>query len=336
MKPLFAPNYYHRFRCIAAACKHSCCVGWEIDVDAHALARFDRVQGSMGDRLRDSIDREADPPCFILTHDERCPFLNQNGLCDLITELGEDSLCHICADHPRFRNIRFDRVELGLGLCCEAAATLILSQTELTEIVELSPEEAFRDRYAREEIEEEDDPSYLGLRLRENAMHIAQNRRYSMGARTDFMTAVLGYGRSYPDFTYAEWSEILLETEELDPTRRELFGSLAALTESPDDELKDEWGIPYEKLLCYFLYRYVAAEGRDLHEWRYITRIGFAVLSTILIHAMARATGRTSLAELCEIARVYSSEIEYSEENLDCLWDVIQEDTVQPPKDRHE
>jgi lysine-N-methylase len=190
MKPLFAPNYYHRFRCIAAACKHSCCVGWEIDVDGDALSRYDALQGSMGDRLRACIDREADPPCFILTEGERCPFLRESGLCDLICELGEESLCHICADHPRFRNIRPDRVELGLGLCCEAAASLILSQTELTEIVELSPEEAALDRYAREEPEGDDDPSDADLRLRENAMHIAQNRRYPLGERAGSMVSV--------------------------------------------------------------------------------------------------------------------------------------------------
>ena len=201
---------------------------------------------------------------------------------------------------------------------------------------DLSPEEAARDRYAREEAEENDGFSRLGFRIRDNCLHIGQNRNYPMGERTNFMVAVLGYGRSYPDFTFAEWAEILLDTEELDPARRELFASLATLTESPDAELMEERGLPYEKLLCYFLYRYLANEGRDFMEWGYLIRIGFAILSTILIHAMARATGETSFEELCEIARIYSSEIEYSEENLDCLWDIIREDTVQPPKDRHE
>ena len=305
-------------------------------MDEGALARYESVGGELGERLRTCIDREADPPCFVLTPDERCPFLNRNGLCDLITELGEDSLCHICADHPRFRNVLPDRVELGLGLCCEAAARLVLSQTELTEIQELSPAEAARDRYTREEPEINEGLSRWGLRLRENSLHIAQNRGYSIGARADYMVNVLGYGRSYPDFSYAEWAEILLDTEELDPSRRELFASLTTLTDSPDKELTREWGIPYEKLLCYFLYRYLANEGRSFMEWGFITRIGFAVLSTILVHAMARATGQTSLEGLCEIARVYSSEVEYSEENLDYLWDILREDTVQPPKDRHE
>ena len=334
MKPVYAPSYYRDFRCIASACRHSCCVGWEIDVDAESLLRYDAVQGSLGNRLKACIDREADPPCFILTPDERCPFLNESGLCDLITELGEDSLCHICADHPRFRNILPDRVELGLGLCCEAVAALILSQTEPTFIMPLPPEEACRDRYAGEVCEEPDETVKEALRLRDTALGIAGDRGYSLGRRIKMLCEIMGIQRCYPHFTYAEWAEILLDTEELDPARRGLFEALATLEGSPDRELAEEYGLPYENLLCYFIYRYTAAEGRSLEEWRLSTRIGFAVLSTILIHAMARGTGQTHPDGICEIARVYSSEMEYSEENLDYLWDILQEDTPVLPADR--
>ena len=27
------PDYYKEFQCIADQCEHSCCIGWEIDVD---------------------------------------------------------------------------------------------------------------------------------------------------------------------------------------------------------------------------------------------------------------------------------------------------------------
>ena len=30
---IIAPNYYPAFRCIADKCRHSCCIGWEIDID---------------------------------------------------------------------------------------------------------------------------------------------------------------------------------------------------------------------------------------------------------------------------------------------------------------
>jgi lysine-N-methylase len=30
---LIAPDTYPEFCCIADRCRHSCCIGWEIDVD---------------------------------------------------------------------------------------------------------------------------------------------------------------------------------------------------------------------------------------------------------------------------------------------------------------
>ena len=37
---LYAPRYYLQFKCIADACRHSCCVGWEIDVDGETMKKY--------------------------------------------------------------------------------------------------------------------------------------------------------------------------------------------------------------------------------------------------------------------------------------------------------
>ena len=37
---LFAPKYYEDFSCIADKCRHSCCIGWEIDIDPETLAKY--------------------------------------------------------------------------------------------------------------------------------------------------------------------------------------------------------------------------------------------------------------------------------------------------------
>ena len=125
---LMAPDYYPLFRCIAGACRHSCCKDWEIDVDEDTLSAYRTVDGEIGERLRQAIYEDDDGAHFCLTREERCPFLNAEGLCDLILALGEDSLCQICADPPRFRSFWSDRTEIGLGLCCEAAVRLVLTQ----------------------------------------------------------------------------------------------------------------------------------------------------------------------------------------------------------------
>ena len=322
MLPVFVPDYYVRFRCIASACRHSCCIGWEIDVDGEALERFDRVGGAMGARLRESIDREADPPCFILDAEERCPFLNRNGLCDLITELGEDSLCRICADHPRFRNVLPDRVELGLGLCCEAAAELILGWEKPCSIVPLSSDLAARERAAQAEEDEEDPVITALLHTREVLFSILQDRATPLCDRIRHVLASLHI--HLPVQTYAEWAEFLSDLERLDPAWDGYLQSMSALSGDLLGELDGEDGIAYEQLVIYFLYRYLTAED-DGRPALLQTRVAFATLSTLLIHALTRAMGEDVPSSLYEVARMYSSEIEYSEENLENCMDFIED-----------
>ena len=194
---LIAPDYYKDFRCIAGDCRHSCCIGWEIDVDPDKLAYYDTVTGPLSDRLHKGIDRTAQPPHFILGEHERCPFLNQEGLCDLIIGLGEDSLCQICRDHPRYRSFFVGRTEIGVGLCCEAAAALILKKTEKTTLVTL------------EEDGEPDDlpPADLSLlEWRALLTDIAQDRSQNIEERAQ---AILEEARlALPDYTLSQWADI--------------------------------------------------------------------------------------------------------------------------------
>ena len=321
-KPVYGPNYYSKFRCIASACRHTCCVGWEIDVDEDALARYDTVKGPLGARLQRNINREADPPCFILDGQERCPFLNANGLCDLITELGEDALCHICADHPRFRNILYDRVELGLGLCCEAAAALILGQTEPMAVIRLPDGEAARERTAYDPPDEPDSITDALLTARESLLSAVQDVTKPLSERIRHVLSALDI--SLPMNGYAEWAEFLGDLERLDPAWDSYLQALAQLPEDPARELDFETAKAYENLLCYFLYRYLTAEDDGRPALLQI-RTGFAILSVILIHAILRATGKEDAETLAEVARLYSSEVEYSEENLERFSDLIED-----------
>ena len=38
---------------------------------------------------------------FVLKEDRRCPFLNQDNLCEMILTLGEDAICDVCANTPK-------------------------------------------------------------------------------------------------------------------------------------------------------------------------------------------------------------------------------------------
>ena len=37
------PNYYDKFKCIADKCRHSCCIGWEIDIDDDTMELYNSI-----------------------------------------------------------------------------------------------------------------------------------------------------------------------------------------------------------------------------------------------------------------------------------------------------
>jgi len=119
---IIVPDYYKEFKCIADKCQHTCCKGWEVEIDDVSLERYSDIA-----YINEKIERTQDNH-FKLIEDEKCPFLLESGLCDMIVNFGEEMICQTCADHPRFRNFWSDRIEMGLGLVCEEAAGIILSK----------------------------------------------------------------------------------------------------------------------------------------------------------------------------------------------------------------
>lgn len=287
---LVAPNYYPLFQCKAGACRHSCCIGWEIDIDDASLARFSSVPGELGQRLQEKIDWEN--RCFRLDEKERCPFLTDSGLCQLILSLGESSLCQICTDHPRFRNFLPGRTEIGLGLCCEAAAQLVLAQTEPMCLLTLQDDGT------------SEEPSAF-LTFRNRLFALAQDRTRSIDQRIQDIQAACGISLTVDA---PHWASLLLTLERLDP---QWEVCLRRLLEPPRPA--PGWDIPLEQLLCYLMYRHLpgALEDGDVQG-----RVAYCCLMVQLLRHMLRD-------DLPELARMYSSEIEYSDENLDALLEEV-------------
>ena len=181
------PDYYDRFKCIAGACKDSCCIGWEIDVDEERLEEYRNVTGELGERLKQCIDWEEGH--FILQgKEERCPFLNRENLCDLIIGLGEESLCEICREHPRYYEWYEGLTEVGVGLCCEEAARLVL---ECEEPVGFVVEELAEEPENTEDNEDDAETLEVLMNARETAYMILQNRERSIWERLErFLTYV--------------------------------------------------------------------------------------------------------------------------------------------------
>ncbi|MBQ8893003.1 MAG: flagellin lysine-N-methylase [Clostridia bacterium] len=284
---LIVPNYYENFKCIADRCRHNCCIGWEIDIDKETLDFYRQVGGKLGKRLKEHISPE-NTPHFILNEQERCPFLNSRNLCDIITQLGEGGLCQICDDHPRFRNYYSDRIEMGIGLCCEAAGQLILSQQEKVTFSPIRSKDPF-------------------FRIRKQVFTALQDRSKTVEQRLKKMLVLCG---SDLDPNLQDWAMFYKNLERLDPAWDQ---KLEQIQES--SPLPMEWDIPFEQLSVYFAFRHLQPE-------QLAKRAAFVALSVKLIAAIFSAEEKT-FDGLVELARLYSSEIEYSDENIERILDRI-------------
>ena len=125
---------YSEFKCKADKCKHSCCKGWEIDIDEDTLLYYKSLDAELGNEIRRNI-HEGEDTFFKLTDDKKCPFLKDDGLCKIIEELGEDALCDICRLHPRFFVEINDYSLAGVGLSCEKASELLFEKKSLNFII---------------------------------------------------------------------------------------------------------------------------------------------------------------------------------------------------------
>jgi len=300
------PAYYTRFACFADHCRHSCCRGWEIDIDPESLAFYREHGGNLSGRLASGIAEDEEGGHFILTEDERCPFLNQNGLCDIYTTLGKDALCQICTEHPRYYSSFGDTDYAGVGLCCEAAAALILSpETDLT----LTGEE--QSPLAGKEASLYTD----WLSLLEYAGSLSDrfigSDFFCSAESLRLIRFLLGL-----EINDSSWSELLQETilyfKDITLDRKAFLNSVPEVQEQ------------YRRLTHYFLYRHVpnALSYEDLSEG-ISAKVNFSLLSVEVIRILDSLqwikNRKFSMEDAINTARLFSEEIEYCEENTRAL-----------------
>ena len=131
------PSYYDSFHCLADQCPASCCEGWQIMIDEKSLKRYWNWDGKLRGRLINSIDWEEGA---FLQYDRKCAFLNEQFLCDLQAEAGEEALCSTCREYPRhveeFEGVR----EYSLSLSCPEAARIMLTEKGKSSFVQWEDE----------------------------------------------------------------------------------------------------------------------------------------------------------------------------------------------------
>lgn len=130
------PTIYHTFQCKADRCENTCCQLWTIDIDETTAERYHATTGPLGESLRQAITVDDEGSHFVFSKEQpMCPLLNENGLCKVVLELGEEGLCDTCHMHPRFYKYIEDLELCGVGLSCEASVELLAEDTQSNQVI---------------------------------------------------------------------------------------------------------------------------------------------------------------------------------------------------------
>ena len=294
-----APSYYPMFRCIAGACRHTCCANWEVDIDPETYDKYMNMSGAFAERIRSSIVVEDDGSStgevhFVLRPDGRCPMLRDDGLCDLILACGEGALCRVCDEHPRFFNYRSDVIECGIGLSCEAAIPLILGWDKGFEMVDV-PLPGGADLDLDDVIEEEPDELEIEVyEARDNAIRAASDRSAVLSERVRMLGG--------PLWDSGRRLEVMKKLESLSQEWVSIYSRIDAAAD-PFTVLDDpQYSLQFENMLVYFLFRYPWEGAR---------------LACELLLMVADCVIANPSVDLFDIVREFSSNVEYSDCNID-------------------
>ncbi len=319
------PSYYKSFVCIAGDCPDNCCNSWEVVIDEDTRARYETLEGPLGDRVRSYLRRDADGDSFLATEQGRCPMLLESGLCSLQKTYGEEILSTVCGRYPRYIYEFGGLTESGVSLSCPAACELILNTPfSVCETVTDAPPSL-----------NDIDPMafYTAQKCRDIAFRIAEDRRFPVFAR---MALILAMGKDLEDAmddpiaVLSDWSDSEQWADRLSaiqPKRRGDFTKLRAVFQSmeplkadypaileslfktaplPDDGMA-------ERLLQYYLYKYVLQAAYD---GKLLKKLQFAAASLLMEGALFAAEQPESQNACIDLLYRFARETEHSESNL--------------------
>ena len=315
------PCFYDSFKCKADKCTDTCCAGWEVDIDEVSLSKYGSVYGDFGARIIASITDNDGCKCFRLDENDRCVFLNKCGLCDIYSSLGEDYLCDICREHPRFYD-EFDGIlQCGLGLCCEKVCEMLLDTEVLT----------FEKDFLYDDIE--DDVKLL-LEARDYSFNIISDDKISFEQRMKNLISFAEqsecdlFGESSYGYSFKNKRDSVFDIVELYSKTEPINSFWTEFISSLKDSLPIIYNCKYEpdiflyeKILKYIIYRHFM---NCRFDGRICDVIRFALGAIVFIY-VCECYVFTEKGVVCDTDKIniikrWSQQIEYSQENTDmCL-----------------
>ncbi|EOU1670879.1 flagellin lysine-N-methylase [Clostridium perfringens] len=196
----FIPKYMNDFKCIGPNCIDTCCAGWDINIDENTFKKYESDKGNLkelinGKYLKNSESGDSFNYGFMkITKDNKCPFLNDNLLCEIHGKCGEENLSITCRRYPRVFNIIDDIYEKsGLPSCEEICSKAFLNKEKM-EFIEIA-EELDEDSIEIRRVIDTD--AFIGSDnliqyfwdIRVISINIMQNRNFSIEERLSLLKA---------------------------------------------------------------------------------------------------------------------------------------------------
>lgn len=371
---IIVPDYYKSFKCIAGACTDTCCAGWQVDVDDRSYSYYKTIDGAFGERLRSvMIDgKKGAEGQFRIREDGRCPFLNDNNLCDLYAELGEDALCVTCNQYPRFTTEFGNTRETGIALSCKTAAELILKDNRTPGFEIKDDPDSFPS------LNNIDAELYFGLvKARDKAYEIVWDRKRNIWDRVSLLVyfatdlqkiikkpakikeVIDRYTSEYMDNALrATKNESNTEFDIYDTYKGYFYNYLKQviikkewpeLVFSAYDNLLKEGYLEknksfgkyykdreyeYENIITYFVFRYFL---KSVFDKDVLTKVKMGVVSLLIIYQcditwFLTHNNTLSFIDQIELTHLYSREVEHSEENFAALCKLFSKKKIYAPK----
>ncbi len=331
MKHIY-PKYYKSFKCIANKCPDSCCKDWDVELDDKAESFYNTVKGEFGDKIRSlTVDGDDDNRIFVSRSDGRCPFWNDDMLCDIYINLGEEHLCETCNNFPRITQDYITFTEHMLSFACPVASKLILD-------FEGNPYEDFcTDDFEKGDVEYS--PEYMSflLKARAKSVEILCDRSVSFANRLKKCILFNGEVQALIDsdnYSFESIPEIKIDNnadkadvkfifelhqrlEIISRKWRKLLDE--ASKNSTTLLLPEEYDSDYEKLALYYIYVYYLKAIDTYDVMLPLQRLVCACTVISGIEALLRGDGEYEKLRLSRVMQKYSKEVEHSYENSDIL-----------------
>ena len=291
-------NYCEKFKCIADKCNHTCCAGWEMNIDQKTLGDYKNNTSKFSHEIKKGVNFRKSK--FKVDKNKRCAFLNEKNLCDIITNLGEQSLCQVCSDHPRFRSFFSDRIELGLGFCCEEATHIILNHTDKIQPILVSDDGSEQQLSFNEN---------NVLQFRKKVLDIIQDRSKDIDDRINELLTECRFDETKKGFS--KFIKLFLSLEKIDKNWIKKLKSIK--TNSPKIQTEESYSLIAEQFLTNGIYRHLS----DAEDTIWVRA---RLISIILFWWLVLGITTNTQTDIYDVVREFSTEIEYSQKNLNKVY----------------